>query len=164
MIALLQSVVQFLQFCTFEESQWGRQSDNVTDKQGAGSGLTGRERCLMCSPRSAPSVGARRRTVWWTRWPWWGSRRRSSWVRAQLEVISCWSLMQGFLSNKEDRKGLDESLEAEMGEMEVAMQALSCSDTTGRERKHCKTKTSGKLSSTRSVNRDILQYVVIVIL
>ena len=72
--------------------------------------------------------------------------------------------MQGFLSNKEDRKGLDETLEAEMGEMEVAMQALSCSDTTGRERKHCKTKTSGKLSSTRSVNRDIVQYVVIVIL
>ena len=60
-------------------------------------------------------------------------------------------LVSGFLSNKEDRKGLDESLDTDMGEVEQAMNKLSCSTS---DRKHPKAATD--LSSTRSVSTMLL--------
>ena len=62
-------------------------------------------------------------------------------------------LLSGFLSNKEDRKGLDESLDTDMGEMEQAMNKLSCSSSPS-DRKH--TKAATDLSSTRSVSTMLL--------
>ena len=61
-------------------------------------------------------------------------------------------MLSGFLSNKEDRKGLDESLDTDMGEMEQAMNKLSCSSPS--DRKH--TKAATDLSSTRSVSTMLL--------
>ena len=65
-------------------------------------------------------------------------------------------LLSGFLSNKEDRKGLDESLDTDMGEMEQAMNKLSCSSSPS-DRKH--TKAATDLSSTRSVSAIVVDEV-----
>ena len=52
-------------------------------------------------------------------------------------------MLSGLLSNKEDRRGLDESLDTDMGENK-----LSCSSSAS-DRKH--TTAGTDLSSTRSV-------------
>ena len=62
-------------------------------------------------------------------------------------------MLSGFLSNKEDRKGLDDSLDTDMGEMDQARNKLSCSSSAS-DRKH--TTAGTDLSSTRSVSTSLM--------